>query len=79
MYESNHYFHDGQYFFASTSSKPYKTILTLNTISKLNDENLIYNGQTSSTSMSSQILFYETISTSNTVAELDDKSLIHDG
>ncbi|KAF0403929.1 hypothetical protein F8M41_009150 [Gigaspora margarita] len=79
MNESNHYFRDGQYFFASTSSKPYETISTLNTISKLDYENLTYDGQTGSTSTSAQILFYETISTSNTVAELDEKSLTHDG
>ncbi|RIB11476.1 hypothetical protein C2G38_2203321 [Gigaspora rosea] len=79
MNESNHYFRNEQYFFASTSPKPYETISTLNTISELDDENLTYDGQTGSTSTSSQIIFYVMISTSNTVAELDNESLTHDG
>ncbi|CAG8844166.1 42089_t:CDS:1, partial [Gigaspora margarita] len=54
MNESNYYFHNGQYFFALTSSKPYKTISMLNTISELDNESFIYDGQNVSTSMLSQ-------------------------
>ncbi|KAF0452267.1 hypothetical protein F8M41_001945 [Gigaspora margarita] len=80
MNESNYYFRDGQYFFASTSSKvsPYEMILMLNTISELDDESLTYNGQNISTSTPLQVPFYKTILTLNTVAELDDKSLTYD-
>ncbi|CAG8832193.1 11335_t:CDS:2, partial [Gigaspora margarita] len=58
---------------------PYKTISTLNTISELDDESLIYDGQNISTSTLLQVPFYEIISMLNTIAELDDESLTYDG
>ncbi|RIB06974.1 hypothetical protein C2G38_2215711 [Gigaspora rosea] len=77
--ESNYHFRDGQYSSALTSSESYETNSILNTISELNDESFTYDGQTVSTSMSSQVLSYKMISTLNTVAELDDESLTYNG
>ncbi|KAF0358160.1 hypothetical protein F8M41_014470 [Gigaspora margarita] len=77
MNESNYYFHDEQYFFASTSSQvlPYKTIL--NKVTECSDESFTYADQngSSSISTSSQVSPYETML--NTVTERSDESFTY--
>ncbi|KAF0477188.1 hypothetical protein F8M41_024265 [Gigaspora margarita] len=77
MNESNYYFHDEQYFFASTLSQILLYEIILNKVTERSDESFIYTDQniSSSISTSSQVSPYEMML--NTVTECSNESFTY--